>query len=69
MTDGKSIKSVLDKTPIVSSYFKEWGLRSTGNGREHTANELTGLWMKNMVTAPTMGTSPISGSKITLIIP
>lgn len=29
----------------------------------------TGRLMKNMVTAPTMGTSPISGSRITRIMP
>lgn len=34
----------------------------SGDGR-------TGLLMKNMVTAPTMGTSPIRGSRITRIIP
>lgn len=34
-----------------------------------SVQELTGLRMKNIVSAPTMGTLPIKGSKITLIIP
>lgn len=56
-------------------YLETWCLGgkelggSEGTDKRWEEMGRTGRWMKNMVTAPTMGTSPIRGSRITRIIP
>ncbi len=63
------MKGIRDSTETHgNNRNRGWGQKRKGQ-IEVSVDGRTGRWMKNMETAPTMGTSPIRGSRITRIIP
>lgn len=69
---GKSIAWNVYKTILrymMITGMGGWGATTREGQTEVNVDGRTGRWMKNMVTAPTIGTSPIRGSRITRIIP